>query len=125
VRRLVQQEDYALRLLHDAGLPSPKSFGVVELTPEREYLLVTEFFGGAVELGEAEVDGRVIDDGLGIVRKLWDAGSGALVLRGEAGVGKSALLAYAADHAVANYRMRVLRGLGVESESELAFAALH
>jgi hypothetical protein len=27
-----------------------------------------------VELGEAEVDGQVIDDGLGIVRKLWDAG---------------------------------------------------
>jgi membrane-associated phospholipid phosphatase len=42
VRRLVQQEDYALRLLHDAGLPSPRSYGVVELTLEREYLLVTE-----------------------------------------------------------------------------------
>jgi hypothetical protein len=27
-----------------------------------------------VELGEAEVDEAVIDDGLGIVRKLWDAG---------------------------------------------------
>jgi tRNA A-37 threonylcarbamoyl transferase component Bud32/membrane-associated phospholipid phosphatase len=74
VRRLVQQEDYALRVLHDAGLPSPRSYGVVELTPEREYLLVTEFFAGAVELGEAEVDQRVIDEGLGIVRKLWDAG---------------------------------------------------
>jgi membrane-associated phospholipid phosphatase/tRNA A-37 threonylcarbamoyl transferase component Bud32 len=74
VRRLVQQEDYALRLLHDAGLPSPKPCGVVELTPEREYLLVTEFFEGAVELGEAEVDEGVIDDGLGIVRKLWDGG---------------------------------------------------
>jgi tRNA A-37 threonylcarbamoyl transferase component Bud32/membrane-associated phospholipid phosphatase len=74
VRRLVQQEDYALRLLHDAGLPSPQPFGVVELTPEREYLLVTEFFDGAVELGEARVDERVIDDGLEVVRKLWDAG---------------------------------------------------
>jgi hypothetical protein len=47
---------------------------VVELTPEREYLLVSEFFDGAVELGEADVDERVIDDGLGIIRKLWDAG---------------------------------------------------
>jgi hypothetical protein len=46
----------------------------VELTPEREYLLVTEFFEGATELGEAEVDDGVIDDGLGIIRKLWDAG---------------------------------------------------
>jgi tRNA A-37 threonylcarbamoyl transferase component Bud32/membrane-associated phospholipid phosphatase len=74
VGRLVQQEDYALRLLRDAGLPTPAPYGVVELTPEREYLLVTEFFDGAVELGEAVVDQGVIDDGLGIIRKLWDAG---------------------------------------------------
>src|SRR5215207_7061772 len=74
VRRLVQQEDYALSLMQRAGLPSPTPFGFVELTPEREYLLVTEFFAGATELGEAEVDTQVIDDGLGIIRKLWDAG---------------------------------------------------
>jgi tRNA A-37 threonylcarbamoyl transferase component Bud32/membrane-associated phospholipid phosphatase len=74
VRRLVQQEDYALRLCRDAGLPTPRPYGVVELTPEREYLLVTEFFAGATELGEAEVDEGVIDDGLGIIRKLWEAG---------------------------------------------------
>jgi membrane-associated phospholipid phosphatase len=74
VRRLVQQEDYALHKLHAAGLPSPTPFGFVELTPEREYLLVTEFFAGATELGEAEIDQGVIDDGLGIIRKLWDAG---------------------------------------------------
>jgi tRNA A-37 threonylcarbamoyl transferase component Bud32 len=74
VRRLVQQEDYALRVCRDAGLPSPAPYGFVELTPEREYLLVTEFFDHAVELGEAAVDEQVIDDGLGIVRKLWDAG---------------------------------------------------
>jgi tRNA A-37 threonylcarbamoyl transferase component Bud32 len=74
VRRLVQQEDYALSLMARAGLPSPTPFGFVELTPEREYLLVTEFFAGAVELGEADVDQGVIDDGLGIIRKLWDAG---------------------------------------------------
>src|SRR5215208_5631199 len=53
VKRLVQQEDYALALMARAGLPSPAPFGFVELTPEREYLLVTEFFAGAVELGEA------------------------------------------------------------------------
>jgi tRNA A-37 threonylcarbamoyl transferase component Bud32 len=74
VRRLVQQEDYALSLMQRAGLPSPTPYGFVELTPEREYLLVTEFFDGATELGEAEVDEGVIDDGLGIIRKLWDAG---------------------------------------------------
>jgi tRNA A-37 threonylcarbamoyl transferase component Bud32/membrane-associated phospholipid phosphatase len=74
VRRLVQQEDYSLSLMQRAGLPSPAPFGFVELTPEREYLLVTEFFDGATELGEAEVNDQVIDDGLGIIRKLWDAG---------------------------------------------------
>jgi tRNA A-37 threonylcarbamoyl transferase component Bud32 len=74
VRRLVQQEDYALALMQRAGLPSPTPYGFVELTPDREYLLVTEFFDGATELGEAHVDEQVIDDGLGIVRKLWHAG---------------------------------------------------
>jgi membrane-associated phospholipid phosphatase/tRNA A-37 threonylcarbamoyl transferase component Bud32 len=74
VRRLVQQEDYALHKLHLAGLPTPRPYGFVELTPDREYLLVSEFFDGAVELGEAEVDEGVIDDGLGIIRGLWDAG---------------------------------------------------
>ena len=48
--------------------------------------------------------------------------SGALVLRGEAGVGKSALLSYAEQRATG---FLLLHGLGVESESELAFAALH
>jgi membrane-associated phospholipid phosphatase/tRNA A-37 threonylcarbamoyl transferase component Bud32 len=74
VRRLVQQEDYALHKLHQAGLPTPRPYGFVELTPDREYMLVFEFFDGAVELGEAEVDEGVIDEGLGIIRKLWDAG---------------------------------------------------
>jgi tRNA A-37 threonylcarbamoyl transferase component Bud32/membrane-associated phospholipid phosphatase len=74
VRRLVQQEDYALHKLHLAGLPSPRPYGFVELTPDREYLLVTEFFAGAVELDEAEVDERVIDSGLSVIRRLWDAG---------------------------------------------------
>jgi tRNA A-37 threonylcarbamoyl transferase component Bud32/membrane-associated phospholipid phosphatase len=74
VRRLVQQEDYALHKLHAAGLPTARPYGFVELTPDREYLLVSEFFAGAVELGEAEIDEGVIDDGLGIIRRLWDAG---------------------------------------------------
>jgi len=74
VRRLVQQEDYALSLMQRAGLPSPAPYGFVELTPEREYLLVTEFFDGATELGEADVTDDVIDEGLQIIRKLWDAG---------------------------------------------------
>jgi tRNA A-37 threonylcarbamoyl transferase component Bud32/membrane-associated phospholipid phosphatase len=73
VRRLVQQEDYALALMQRAGLPSPQPYGVAELTPEREYLIVFEFLDGATELGQAEVDDAIIDQGLAIVRKLWEA----------------------------------------------------
>jgi DNA-binding CsgD family transcriptional regulator len=48
--------------------------------------------------------------------------SGVLVVRGEAGVGKTALLEHAAGRAEG---MLVLRAAGVESEAELSFAALH
>ena len=45
--------------------------------------------------------------------------SGALVLRGEPGIGKSALLEYLTEHASG---CRVARAAGVESEMELASA---
>jgi DNA-binding CsgD family transcriptional regulator len=48
--------------------------------------------------------------------------SGVLVLRGQAGAGKSALLQDAVERAG---EMRILQARGIESESELAFAALH
>jgi hypothetical protein len=52
-----------------------------------------------------------------------NAGRGcALMVHGEAGVGKSALLEYAAGAAEG---MRVVRVAGVQSEMELAFASLH
>jgi tRNA A-37 threonylcarbamoyl transferase component Bud32/membrane-associated phospholipid phosphatase len=73
VRRLVQQEDYALALMQRASLPSPEPYGVVELTPEREYLIVFEFIDGAKEIGEVAVDDAIIDQGLGVVRRLWEA----------------------------------------------------
>jgi tRNA A-37 threonylcarbamoyl transferase component Bud32 len=74
VRRLVQYEDYMMRLMRDAGLPVPHPYGIVEITPEREYLLVTEMLDGAQEIGAAEVDDGIIDQGLDIVRRLWDGG---------------------------------------------------
>jgi tRNA A-37 threonylcarbamoyl transferase component Bud32 len=74
VRRFVQQEDYALALMQRAGVPSPKPYGVVELTPEREYLVVTEFLDGATEISHAQVDDAIIDQGLSIIRRLWEAG---------------------------------------------------
>ncbi len=74
VRRLIAYEDYALRLLDDDGFKVARSYGIVELTPNREYLLVTEFFEGAETLGHAEVTDDVIDGGLALVRRLWDSG---------------------------------------------------
>jgi tRNA A-37 threonylcarbamoyl transferase component Bud32/membrane-associated phospholipid phosphatase len=74
VRRLVQYEDYMLRVMRDAGLPVAHPYGIVEITPEREYLLVTEMFDGATEIGESEVDDAIIDQGLDVVRRLWEAG---------------------------------------------------
>jgi membrane-associated phospholipid phosphatase/serine/threonine-protein kinase RIO1 len=74
VRRLVQYEDYMLRLLYETGLPVPRPYGIVELTPEREYLLVMEFLNGATEIGEADIDDDIIDQGLRVVRQMWEAG---------------------------------------------------
>jgi membrane-associated phospholipid phosphatase/tRNA A-37 threonylcarbamoyl transferase component Bud32 len=74
VRRFVEYEDHMLRLMADLDLPVPRPFGIVEITPEREYMIVMEFFEGAVEIGEAEVDDGVIDQGLQLVREMWNAG---------------------------------------------------
>jgi DNA-binding CsgD family transcriptional regulator len=58
----------------------------------------------------------------GLLEDLRSGRGRALVVRGEAGVGKSALLEYVAGAAA---DMRVARAAGVESEVELAFAGLH
>src|SRR3984957_16487065 len=71
----------------------------------------------------AELRGRLRE--LGFLDRLIDAvragESRALVLLGEAGVGKTALLDYVAGHASG---CRVVRATGVQSEMELAFAGL-
>jgi len=74
VRRLAAYEDYALRLLADNGVRVARTYGLVELTPNREYMLVTEFFENARNLGDSQVDEVVIDEGLGMVRTFWDVG---------------------------------------------------
>src|ERR1700732_1307444 len=58
----------------------------------------------------------------GLVEAVGAGESRVLVVHGEAGVGKTALLDYLADRAS---RCRVLRVVGVQSEMELAFAGVH
>jgi ATP-dependent Clp protease ATP-binding subunit ClpA len=61
---------------------------------------------------------EALDRLLGAVRR---GESRALVVRGEAGVGKTALLEYLVERASG---CRIARATGVESEVELAFAGL-
>jgi tRNA A-37 threonylcarbamoyl transferase component Bud32 len=75
VRRLTIIEDYALRFLRDAGIRVAATYGIVELTPNQEYMLVTEFFEGSKNLGDSEIDDVAIDEGLQLVRTLWDIGA--------------------------------------------------
>ena len=69
-------------------------------------------------LGRAD-ECAVLDGMVGDVRR---GESRSLVLRGEAGIGKSALLQYLVESAS---DLTVDRAVGVESEMELAFASLH
>jgi DNA-binding CsgD family transcriptional regulator len=64
---------------------------------------------------EAAVVERLVEDAR-------SSHSGALVVRGEPGVGKSALLEHAVERGEG---MRVLRSQGIQAESELPFAGLH
>jgi len=65
-----------------------------------------------------EHERALVDELLGRARS---GRSGALVVRGEAGIGKTALLEYAVEQADG---MTVARALGVESEAELQFSGL-
>ncbi|MFJ5921159.1 AAA family ATPase [Kitasatospora sp. NPDC092948] len=65
-----------------------------------------------------ERESELLDD---LLREVRDGRSRVLVLRGEAGVGKSALLDRLAERAG---RSQVVRAAGVEAEAEFAYAAL-
>ncbi len=74
VRRLAEYEDYALRYLAMNDVTVARTWGIVELTPNREYMLVTEFFEDSKNLGDSEIDDVVIDEGLRLIRQFWDIG---------------------------------------------------
>jgi DNA-binding CsgD family transcriptional regulator len=71
------------------------------------------------ELTDRRAERGVLD---GLIEAMRAGESRVLVVHGEAGVGKTALLEYLADRAS---RCRILRVVGVQSEMELAFAGLH
>ncbi|WP_406053123.1 AAA family ATPase [Kribbella sp. NBC_00889] len=62
---------------------------------------------------------RVLDD---LLRGAKAGRSAALVLRGEAGIGKTALLKYAIERSDG---YRIVRAAGIQSEMELSYAGLH
>jgi tRNA A-37 threonylcarbamoyl transferase component Bud32 len=74
VRRMVEYEDYMLRYLRDNHVPTADPHGFAEITPEREYLLVTGFIEGAREILSAPIDDAVMASAIDAVRALWDAG---------------------------------------------------
>ena len=74
VRRLAEYEDYALRVLAMNDVKVATTWGIVELTPNREYMLVTEFFEDSKNLGDSEIDDAIIDEGLQLIRQFWDIG---------------------------------------------------
>jgi len=73
----------------------------------------------AAELRGRRGESKVLDQLIGDIRR---GASRALVVRGEAGVGKTALLDYLVEMASG---CLVSRAAGVQSEMELAFAGLH
>jgi DNA-binding CsgD family transcriptional regulator len=77
------------------------------------------FMGHAGELRGRPSECEVLR---GVLAAVARGESRAIVLRGEPGVGKTALLEYLGDQASG---CRVARAAGVQSEMELAFAALH
>src|SRR5258707_7902043 len=75
--------------------------------------------GGVVMLWGRKLPCAVL---YGLIADVRAGRSRVLVVRGEPGIGKTALLGYAADAAP---DFQVARAEGVESEMELPFAALH
>jgi ABC-type branched-subunit amino acid transport system ATPase component len=75
--------------------------------------------------GELGLRGRRTECQLldGMIAAIRQGESRTLVVRGEAGVGKTALLEHVVEATSSD--LRLIRTTGVESEMELPFAALH
>jgi tRNA A-37 threonylcarbamoyl transferase component Bud32/membrane-associated phospholipid phosphatase len=74
VRSLAEREDYLLQLMTKAGVPVPQPYGIVEITPGRQYLTVAEFLPATKEISQAEVGSEAVHAGLKAIRAMWDGG---------------------------------------------------
>jgi tRNA A-37 threonylcarbamoyl transferase component Bud32 len=75
VRQLVEYEDYMLRVMNDAGVPTVEPRGIVEVITDHEYLILMTFLRDADEADESGlVDDHVIDSGLEVIQTLWSHG---------------------------------------------------
>jgi DNA-binding CsgD family transcriptional regulator/tetratricopeptide (TPR) repeat protein len=101
-------------VLADAGTSYPESI----LEGLRDAERVSRIGARMSLLGRAD-ECALLDDLLDDIRR---GESRSLVLRGEAGIGKTALLEYLVESAS---DLTVARAVGVESEMELPFASLH
>jgi predicted ATPase len=86
----------------------------VSVVPERR------FGSSGSRLFGRDADAAMLDQ---LVARVREQG-GALVVRGDPGIGKTALLAVASD-AASSKGVSVLRTAGAQSETGLAFAGLH
>jgi tRNA A-37 threonylcarbamoyl transferase component Bud32 len=75
VRRLVEYEDYMVRVMNEAGVPTVAPRGFLEIDPDREYLLMTSLLERSEEADtDVELSDRAIDAGLEAVQTMWDHG---------------------------------------------------
>jgi tRNA A-37 threonylcarbamoyl transferase component Bud32/membrane-associated phospholipid phosphatase len=75
VRRLVEYEDYMVRVMNEAGVPTVAPRGFLEIDPDREYVLMTSFLERSEEADtDVELSDRAIDAGLEAIHTMWDHG---------------------------------------------------
>ena len=121
-RQVPSTRFWAVRVQHPGAVWSARALcpvGVLRMRSTEPVGEDSRLRGPAMRLVDRDGERGVLDHLINAVRA---GGSRVLVVRGEPGVGKSALLDYLAGHAAT---CRVVRATGVESEMELAFAGLH
>ena len=74
VRRLVQQEDYMLYKMHAGGLPTPRPYRLRGKSPPSGSICWSPSSSTARSNSARPTSTTGNDDGLALIRKLWDAG---------------------------------------------------